>query len=429
MWIGSLACADACGLLSFHIPYGHVHTMLVAWPCPDHECVCVCVCVCLLVMYRLYQQLDRLMLLAEGHIAYYGNASLVVSWFSHLGFAMPYGVNVADFLLDLAQGEVDGGDFSLLAQPLSPSAAQLEQQQQEEAAAVPGQQLDQQKQWQQRVSIELQQHLKQQHSALAAVPLSGMAAIQAIYSSYETFKLKHKEGFSNEAEQLPDVVLALEPPLSRRQKAAAAAATAAGKDPHTAVVAADAAAAAALKRHGSTTGGSFVTRSMSRAGSFLGLASFSGGAAAADDSDDEEQQGGHSISRIWSRSASTSAGGAVLLGPAGAAGGAGGGPGGGLVASTVRRLGVADRGGASYMMQLQVLLHRSIKVGRGNWSGRGRDKGSKFAVEALAQLQDTGAKCIPLAQCIFSQMAWGLTWLNAVLVQYGCCWWIRGGWG
>ncbi|KAF6253780.1 P-loop containing nucleoside triphosphate hydrolase protein, partial [Scenedesmus sp. NREL 46B-D3] len=55
---------------------------------------------------RLYQQLDKLMLLAEGHVMYYGSADQVVSWFSTLGFAMPYGVNVADFLLDLAQGEL-----------------------------------------------------------------------------------------------------------------------------------------------------------------------------------------------------------------------------------------------------------------------------------------------------------------------------------
>ena len=57
---------------------------------------------------RLYQQLDSLMLLAEGHVVYYGRAQEVVPWFGALGFALPYGVNVADFLLDLAQGEVQG---------------------------------------------------------------------------------------------------------------------------------------------------------------------------------------------------------------------------------------------------------------------------------------------------------------------------------
>lgn len=55
---------------------------------------------------RIFQQLDRLMLLADGHVLYYGAAAAVVPWFSALGFPCPFGVNVADFILDLAQGEV-----------------------------------------------------------------------------------------------------------------------------------------------------------------------------------------------------------------------------------------------------------------------------------------------------------------------------------
>jgi ABC-type multidrug transport system ATPase subunit len=55
---------------------------------------------------RIFQQLDRLMLLADGHVLYYGAASAAVPWFSALGFPCPFGVNVADFILDLAQGEV-----------------------------------------------------------------------------------------------------------------------------------------------------------------------------------------------------------------------------------------------------------------------------------------------------------------------------------
>ncbi len=55
---------------------------------------------------RLYQQLDKLLLLAEGHPLYYGSADQVVHWFNHLGFPLPYGINVADFILDLAMGEV-----------------------------------------------------------------------------------------------------------------------------------------------------------------------------------------------------------------------------------------------------------------------------------------------------------------------------------
>lgn len=49
------------------------------------------------------------MLLADGHVVYYGGAQSVLPWAAALGFECPYGVNVADFLLDLAQGEVAGG--------------------------------------------------------------------------------------------------------------------------------------------------------------------------------------------------------------------------------------------------------------------------------------------------------------------------------
>ncbi len=44
---------------------------------------------------RLYLQLDKLMLLADGHVMYYGDAQKVVKWFAHIGFEMPRGVNVA----------------------------------------------------------------------------------------------------------------------------------------------------------------------------------------------------------------------------------------------------------------------------------------------------------------------------------------------
>ncbi len=34
---------------------------------------------------RLYQQLDRLMLLSQGHMLYYGDANAVADWFGQLG--------------------------------------------------------------------------------------------------------------------------------------------------------------------------------------------------------------------------------------------------------------------------------------------------------------------------------------------------------
>ncbi|EIE22543.1 hypothetical protein COCSUDRAFT_16269, partial [Coccomyxa subellipsoidea C-169] len=56
---------------------------------------------------RLYQQLDKLLLLSDGHAMYYaGNAGLAAEWFKTLGFTMPYGVNMADFILDVASGAV-----------------------------------------------------------------------------------------------------------------------------------------------------------------------------------------------------------------------------------------------------------------------------------------------------------------------------------
>ena len=50
--------------------------------------------------------LDKLLLLSKGHMMYYGEAQAVAEWFQRLGYAMPYGVNSADFILDMASGDV-----------------------------------------------------------------------------------------------------------------------------------------------------------------------------------------------------------------------------------------------------------------------------------------------------------------------------------
>jgi ABC-type multidrug transport system ATPase subunit len=55
---------------------------------------------------RLYQLLDKLMLLCDGHVMYYGKAHMAADWFHKLGFTLPYGTNVADFILDLASGAI-----------------------------------------------------------------------------------------------------------------------------------------------------------------------------------------------------------------------------------------------------------------------------------------------------------------------------------
>ncbi len=46
------------------------------------------------------------MLLAEGHVMYFGDSLRAVDWFTHLGFGLPWGTSLADHLLDTAMGEV-----------------------------------------------------------------------------------------------------------------------------------------------------------------------------------------------------------------------------------------------------------------------------------------------------------------------------------
>lgn len=62
---------------------------------------------------RLYQQLDNLILMSDGHVMYSGRAQEAAAWFGHLGCKLPYGVNVADFVLDLASGEFDPNESVL----------------------------------------------------------------------------------------------------------------------------------------------------------------------------------------------------------------------------------------------------------------------------------------------------------------------------
>lgn len=99
---------------------------------------------------RLYQQLDRLLLLAEGHAMYYGSSNRAMEWFSQLGFPMPFVMSVADYVLDLATGEVVGNG--------------------------------------------------------PAVELKGPPAIKALYKSFERYQRTHPAGFDNN-QPLHDVIL------------------------------------------------------------------------------------------------------------------------------------------------------------------------------------------------------------------------------
>jgi hypothetical protein len=58
---------------------------------------------------RLYQRLDALLLLSQGHVMYSGRSAAAAEWFERLGKPVPFGTNVADFILDLSNGEDLGG--------------------------------------------------------------------------------------------------------------------------------------------------------------------------------------------------------------------------------------------------------------------------------------------------------------------------------
>ena len=48
---------------------------------------------------------ERFCLCEQGHAMYYGRADAVDEWFRRLGAELPYRMNVADYILDLASGD------------------------------------------------------------------------------------------------------------------------------------------------------------------------------------------------------------------------------------------------------------------------------------------------------------------------------------
>lgn len=44
--------------------------------------------------------------LSQGHAMYYGPAEHAIDWFDRLGYTLPYRINAADFILDLASSDV-----------------------------------------------------------------------------------------------------------------------------------------------------------------------------------------------------------------------------------------------------------------------------------------------------------------------------------
>ncbi|KAI5080938.1 hypothetical protein GOP47_0004121 [Adiantum capillus-veneris] len=55
---------------------------------------------------RIFHMFDKLILLSGGHMLYFGKASIVMDYFSSIGFSPQIVMNPADFLLDLASGNM-----------------------------------------------------------------------------------------------------------------------------------------------------------------------------------------------------------------------------------------------------------------------------------------------------------------------------------
>lgn len=60
---------------------------------------------------RMFHMFDKLLLISEGHPAYYGKAREAMEYFSSLRILPEIAMNPAEFLLDLATGQVS--DISL----------------------------------------------------------------------------------------------------------------------------------------------------------------------------------------------------------------------------------------------------------------------------------------------------------------------------
>ena len=55
---------------------------------------------------RLFHSFDKLLLLAEGSSIFFGKASEAMGYFDRIGFTPLFATNPADFLLDLANGNI-----------------------------------------------------------------------------------------------------------------------------------------------------------------------------------------------------------------------------------------------------------------------------------------------------------------------------------
>lgn len=49
---------------------------------------------------------DKVLLMSDGHPVYFGKASEAMTYFANIGYTPSFPMNPADFLLDLANGEL-----------------------------------------------------------------------------------------------------------------------------------------------------------------------------------------------------------------------------------------------------------------------------------------------------------------------------------
>lgn len=56
---------------------------------------------------RIFHMFEKILLIAEGYPVYYGKARDSMEYFSSLGFIPEIAMNPAEFLLDLATGQVN----------------------------------------------------------------------------------------------------------------------------------------------------------------------------------------------------------------------------------------------------------------------------------------------------------------------------------
>eukprot|EP00898_Chlorokybus_atmophyticus_P003217 jgi/Chlat1/3897/Chrsp26S04180 len=62
---------------------------------------------------RMFQMFDKLILLADGHVMYYGAGKDAMKYFANLGYSPQFETNPADYVLDLATGEAVEGRSAL----------------------------------------------------------------------------------------------------------------------------------------------------------------------------------------------------------------------------------------------------------------------------------------------------------------------------